>query len=77
MSHLAILPILIPLLAGALLLIAGRYGKGVERAIGVAATAALLPVALLLLLRAAGGETQVYYLAIGPRPTVSCWSRTA
>ncbi len=57
MSHLAILPILIPLLAGATLLLAGRLGRGVERAIGVAATAALLPVALLLLARAASGGT--------------------
>ena len=49
MSHLVILPLLIPLVAAAALLLAGRAGRGVERAIGIAATAALLPVAILLI----------------------------
>jgi multicomponent K+:H+ antiporter subunit D len=68
MSHLVILPILIPLVAGALLLLAERLGQGAERVIGVAATAALLPVALLLLSHAAGDVPQVYYLGDWPAP---------
>jgi multicomponent K+:H+ antiporter subunit D len=67
-SHLVILPLLIPLLAGAALLIAPRAGKALERAIGLGATAALLPVALLLLGRAAGGELEVYYVGDWPAP---------
>ena len=68
MSHLAILPVLIPLLAGALLLLADRLGPGTERAIGLVATAALLPVALLLLSRAADGGIDAYYLGDWPAP---------
>jgi multicomponent K+:H+ antiporter subunit D len=68
MKHLAILPILIPLLSGALLLLAGRLGKGAERTIGVAATAALVPVALLLLWQASSGTPTAYYLGDWPAP---------
>jgi multicomponent K+:H+ antiporter subunit D len=68
MSHLAILPILIPLLAGALLMLAGRRSQGVARAIGITATAALMPIALLLLSRAAGGGIETYYLGDWPAP---------
>ena len=68
MSHLVILPILIPLSAGALLLLVERLGRPAERAIGVVATAALLPVALTLLVQAAGDAPQVYYLGDWPAP---------
>lgn len=68
MSHLVLLPILIPLVGGALLLLAGGRGSGVERTIALGATAALLPVALLLLARAANGEILVYYLGDWPAP---------
>lgn len=68
MSHLVVMPVLIPLVAGALLLLAGRWGRGVERAIGLAATAALLPVAVLLLVRVAAGELMVYYDGNWPAP---------
>ena len=68
MSHLAVLPVLIPLTAGALLLLGGRWGRGAERAIALAATAALLPVALLLLARVAAGEIIVYYDGNWPAP---------
>jgi len=67
-NHLVILPLLIPLIAAALLLLAGRAGRGVERAIGLAATAALLPVAILLLVRVASGELMVYYAGNWPAP---------
>ncbi len=61
MSHLAILPVLIPLVAGALTLLLSRSGVA-RRLVSVTATAALIPVAVMLLARAAGGEIDVYYL---------------
>ena len=73
MSHWVVLPVLIPLIAGALLLLAGRAGRGVERTLGLAATAALLPLAILLLVRAAEGELLVYlsliHISEPTRPT--------
>ncbi len=68
MNHLAVLPVLIPLAAGALLMLGGRWGRGAERSIALAATAALLPVALLLLTRVAAGEIMVYYDGNWPAP---------
>ncbi|MEA3275663.1 MAG: monovalent cation/H+ antiporter subunit D [Pseudomonadota bacterium] len=68
MSHLVLLPVLIPLVGGALLLLTGGLGTRVERTIALAATAALLPVALLLLSRAASGEILIYYLGDWPAP---------
>jgi multicomponent K+:H+ antiporter subunit D len=68
MNHLALLPVLIPLLSGALLLMAGRAGKTFERGIGLAATTILLLVALVLLIRTANGELMVYYNGNWPAP---------
>ena len=68
MNHLVLLPVLIPLLAGSLLLVAGRAGKAVERSIGLVATAALLLVAVLLLVRVGAGELLVYYNGNWPAP---------
>ncbi len=68
MSHLAVLPVIIPLIAGALLMLAGRAGKAAERIIGLAGTAALLPVAVALLIQVAGGEHVVYYDGNWPAP---------
>ncbi|MCG6862465.1 MAG: monovalent cation/H+ antiporter subunit D [Chromatiaceae bacterium] len=68
MSHLVILPVLIPLAAGALLLLAGSLGQTTQRTVSVVATAALLPVALLLLGGASSGLPQVYYLGDWPAP---------
>lgn len=68
MTHLAILPILIPLFAAALLLLVDRYGQAAQRTIGIAATAALLPVALLLLSQANGDAPNVYYVGDWPAP---------
>lgn len=67
-DHLAIWPILIPLVAGALLLLTDRLGQATQRSIGVAATLALLPVALLLLAQAVGDVPEVYYLGDWPAP---------
>ncbi len=68
MSGLAILPLLIPLAAGALLFTVGSARRSLERAISLAATAALLAVSLLLLERTAGGELLVYYIGNWPAP---------
>jgi multicomponent K+:H+ antiporter subunit D len=67
-SQVPILPLLIPLIAGALLLLAERKGQVAERTLGVAATGALLPVALLLLAQATGEVPHVYYLGAWPAP---------
>lgn len=68
MSHLAVMPVLIPLIAGALLLLTGRAGKALERAISLAGTAALLPTAVALLIQVAGGEHIVYHDGNWPAP---------
>jgi multicomponent K+:H+ antiporter subunit D len=67
-NHLALLPVVIPLLAGALLLIAGRAGTTVERGIALAATSSLLLVTLVLVSRTASGELLVYYNGNWPAP---------
>jgi multicomponent K+:H+ antiporter subunit D len=61
-THLVILPVLLPLVAGSLLLLAARFGDAARRAIGLAATLALLPLAVLLLDRVADGTHLVYAL---------------
>ncbi|MCP3869533.1 MAG: monovalent cation/H+ antiporter subunit D [Gammaproteobacteria bacterium] len=61
MNHLPIMPVMIPLIAGALLFLIGGRGGGLDRVIGVTATVALLPVALLLLQVAGTGQVMVYY----------------
>ena len=61
MSHLAILPVLIPLVAGALTLLLSWAG-GARRLVSVTATVALIPISVMLLARAADSEIDVYYL---------------
>jgi multicomponent K+:H+ antiporter subunit D len=67
-SHLALLPLLIPLVAGALLLLTPRQQLKMARRIALAANLVLLPVAILLLLRVAGGEVLVYSSGNWPAP---------
>jgi multicomponent K+:H+ antiporter subunit D len=62
MSHLIMLPLLLPLVTGSLLLFTSRLAEGTRRATGFAATLALLPVALLLLSQVADGSYVVYAL---------------
>ena len=62
MSHLAILPVLLPLVTGSLLLLSSRCAAGLRRAVGFAATLALLPIALLLMSEVADGTHVVYAL---------------
>ncbi len=63
MSHLLILPILLPMFAGCLLLLGNRrLGLGAQRALSLFATLALLPLAGGLMVEAASGPLQVYAL---------------
>jgi multicomponent K+:H+ antiporter subunit D len=65
-NHLALAPILVPLLAGALMLLLPR--QGLRRGLGVAAVLAQLGLALALLDRVADGTTLVYALGNWPAP---------
>jgi len=67
-SHWLIAPLVLPMVTGALLLVLGKSRPGLERALGVASTAALIPVAALLMSAADAGHTQVYYLGDWPAP---------
>ncbi len=68
MSHLILAPLLLPLTAGILILLGGRGGLRFERAAGVTATLALLPVSLLLLATAAEGLVIAYDVGDWPAP---------
>jgi len=68
MNHWIIAPLLLPLVAGALLLVLEWSGTATKSALSVTATAALVPVALGLMSIAATGEPQVYYLGNWPAP---------
>jgi multicomponent K+:H+ antiporter subunit D len=67
-SHLILLPVLIPLITGGVLLLLAPLGTRTERTVGLAATASLVAVACALLLRAAGGDTEAYYVGDWPAP---------
>ncbi len=68
MNHWIIAPVLLPLVAGALLLVLEASGLAAKRALAIAATAALIPVAVGLMTIAANGEQQIYYLGDWPAP---------
>ena len=68
MNHWIIAPVLLPLVAGALLLVLENVGLHAKRSIGVVATAALVPVAMGLMGLAASGEQHVYYVGDWPAP---------
>ncbi len=61
MNHLLVLPILIPLLAGALLLVLPSHER-LKRTLSLLATLALLPLAVALLQQADDGQLHVYAL---------------
>jgi multicomponent K+:H+ antiporter subunit D len=67
-NHWIVAPLLLPLLAGMASLLAARAPLRVQRTLGLTATAALLPLALLLLLEADGGRHLVYRLGDWPAP---------
>ncbi|HCE40742.1 MAG: monovalent cation/H+ antiporter subunit D [Alcanivorax sp.] len=62
MEHLIIAPILIPAFAGMLLLLEVRERQPLRRLTGLVSALALIPVAVGLYLRAAGGDILVYQL---------------
>ena len=68
MSHWIIAPVLLPLFTGLLLLSGARWGLNVQRRLGLAATAALVPLAIALLAQADTGAYQVYALGDWPAP---------
>jgi multicomponent K+:H+ antiporter subunit D len=66
MNHLPVLPIVLPLLAGALLLLIERAGLTAQRALAAVAMLLQLGVAWLLLQSAATGEVSIYLLGDWP-----------
>lgn len=67
MNHWIIAPLLLPLVAGMLiLLLVGR--RDVQRAVSIGATVGLLPIAILLMCFAGDGEFGVYRLGNWPAP---------
>jgi len=68
MNHALILPILLPLFAGCLLLVAHRRTAGFKRVVSVASTWLLVPLALWLLYQADSGVLSIYRLGDWPAP---------
>lgn len=66
MSHLPVLPVLVPLLTGALLLLVERRGMIAQRTVSWLGMVGLLAVAIALLLRADQGQIMVYLLGDWP-----------
>lgn len=66
MNHLPVLPIVLPLLAGALLLLTERAGLTAQRALAAVAMLLQLGVAWLLVQSAATGEVSIYLLGDWP-----------
>ena len=62
MSHLVIIPLLLPLLTGILLLLLRGSATELQRLINLAATLGLVAVALLLLMQTGEGQVEVYRL---------------
>ena len=68
MNHLVILPILLPLLCGALALLVVRRGDALPRLLNLAGCLLLLPLTLWLLQDTSGGGYRVYALGDWPAP---------
>jgi multicomponent K+:H+ antiporter subunit D len=68
MSHLVIAPILIPAIIAPLIVLWMRHDMTLQRVFGFLGVGLQLAVAMLLVARAAGGETQVYALGDWPAP---------
>jgi len=67
-DHLAMLPILLPLVAAALMLPLGEPRRPLKVALNLASTLALVAVAVALAMRAATGSVEVYRLGDWPAP---------
>ncbi|MGD9870992.1 MAG: monovalent cation/H+ antiporter subunit D [Thauera sp.] len=68
MNHALILPILLPAIIGALLVIAARYDKVLARVFSLASTVLMLGVAIMLLVLASDGQVRSYALGAWPAP---------
>jgi len=68
LNHWIITPVLLPLVAGALLLVLEGAPLVIKRTMSLAATIALIPVAAVLMADAAGGIQQIYYVGDWPAP---------
>lgn len=68
MNHWIVAPLLLPLLAGGMLLVLEGSSLAAKRTLSVVATMALVPIALGLMSVAATGEQQAYYLGDWPAP---------
>jgi multicomponent K+:H+ antiporter subunit D len=66
MAHLPVLPVVLPLLAAGILLLLERSGIGLQRMIGITASALLVLMALLLVVVADSGQVTVYLLGNWP-----------
>lgn len=77
MNHLLILPILLPAVVGALLVLAARHDSVLARSFAVASTVLMLGIAVALLVLASDGQVRSYALGPGPRPSASCSRSTA
>jgi len=62
MQHLIVLPVVLPLIAGILLLFRRQWAIQVQRLVGTIATSLLVVVGIALVARAAGGEVTYYAL---------------
>ncbi|MBB5460573.1 monovalent cation/H+ antiporter subunit D [Paraburkholderia sp. Cpub6] len=68
MNHVLLLPILIPLFSAGVIVVLPPRAKRLQRALNALAIIALLPVACLLMARAAQGEIASYALGAWPAP---------
>ena len=67
-GHLVIMPVLIPFLAGAVLILTGGRGMALQRAIGMASVLLTLATAVVLLVTSHSGEVVAYRLGDWPAP---------
>lgn len=68
MNQSMVLPVAIPAMTAAILVLVARYGLGIQRLVSVVATGLLLAVAIWLYTIAADGEPRVYLLGYWPAP---------
>lgn len=73
--HLIIAPILLPLVAGAVLLFIDERDRTLKALVSLAATLLLVGIALTLFRAESGsaGREQAYLLGTGVRLSASCW----
>ena len=70
MNHLLILPILLPAVVGALLVLAARHDSVLARSFAVASTVLMLGIAVALLVLASDGQVRSYALGAWPAAAV-------